>query len=35
MLEQLPENFYITVFDKEMQVLNAKDFAMLLGSRLS
>ena len=36
MLERLPENFHITVFDKEIRpVLNAEDLGMLLDSRLS
>ena len=36
MLEQLPENFHITIFGKEIRpVLNAKDLGMLLDSRLS
>ena len=35
MLEQLPENFDITVVDKEIRsVLNATDLGMLLDSRL-
>ena len=36
MLERLPENFHITVLDKEIRpVLDAKDLGMLLDSRLS
>ena len=36
MVEQLPENFHITIFGKEIRpVLNGKDLGMLLDSRLS
>ena len=36
MLERLPENFHITVLDKEIRpVLDAKDLGMLPNSRLS
>ena len=35
-LERLPENFHITVLDKEIRpVLDAKELGMLLDSRLS
>ena len=36
MLERLPVNFHITVFDKEIRpIFNAKDLGMLLDTRLS
>ena len=36
MLERLPENFYITVFDQEiLPVSVVRDFGMLLDSRLT